>query len=836
MTEPYLSIPIDPPPIEPFEDRIDILYHELELAAKWQRPSVLLAIYSSEDVRADADIALENRLHALGQSAYHIRIKNQKSPDVSSLISELTDFDNVVFFVEGLRWEAGIDDHCTYHNLNKSREFFIENQIRVVFWLTENEAIDLAHFAPDYWSFRHRVIEFVESPKLAQIPPQGLDSAMQGKTDFTEPTEDLDAKIALRIALLADLPNDSESTSTRANLLLTLGMLHWRKGDFEKANQVLNTALDLAAGLEDARFEASCFNAIALVDTDLGRTEEAVQAFKNAISLAPEQISPWNNLGNLYRKLERNEDALAAFQKAVDQNPSDSIAWNGLANLHLALGHSDDAIYAFLKAVEFSPNYAPSWTGLGNAYMVEGLQDEALAAHLKAIEIDQQNIDSRFALGDIYKLQGKTEDASMVYRTVIEMDPENAQAWNKLGDLHYSSGAYEEAQHTYQKAVDSDQNCIPSYGNLASIYIQQGRLEEAIPLLQKGIKLSLDNADTIRLWNQLGDAYRHLDDYEHAMAAYHSADALNPEKASTLPESSSAEPDTQFIPSKDISLQPLANFKLRCMQEQTLQPEQPGPNVTCPPEDMPAMDGKASIPGRTKTIFSWLDGLASFMSTFHQPEISTATAMDPAGTGNQAGLVEVLETGSIQPDEPYPVYTEDEPVQSGEPDTTSSDETSPSLSGSPSASDLPVITEEEPSTPAEEVSPTSPVVEEENAHLWNELGRIYLNTGAFSEAIDAFKKAIELDASDGWSYNNLAALYTRQGHYEDAVPLYQKGLDNLGEPRDKALLWNRLGDAYRKLDEPRQAAAAYRKAMEIDPNNVSLLTRARLSLLGNCWA
>ena len=217
---------------------MDILFHELELATKWQRPSVLLAIYSSDYVRADADIALENRLHNLGQSAYHIKIKNQKSADVSLLISELANLSNVVFFVEGLRWGAGEDDRCTYRILNKSREFFIENQIRVVFWLTENEAIDLAHFAPDYWSFRHRVIEFVDSPKSEPDRPHVLESAWQGVGEFTDTTEDLDAKIALRMALLTDLPEGSKSTSARANLLLTLGMLHWRRGDYEKASPV----------------------------------------------------------------------------------------------------------------------------------------------------------------------------------------------------------------------------------------------------------------------------------------------------------------------------------------------------------------------------------------------------------------------------------------------------------------------------------------------------------------------------------------------------------------------------------------------------------------------
>jgi len=55
----------------------------------------------------------------------------------------------------------------------------------------------------------------------------------------------------------------------------------------------------------------------------------------------------------------------------------------------------------------------------------------------------------------------------------------------------------------------------------------------------------------------------------------------------------------------------------------------------------------------------------------------------------------------------------------------------------------------------------------------------------------------------------------------------------MNDCKDKALLWNRLGDTFRRLDEHGQAVSAYRKAIELNPENVSLLTRARLSLLGN---
>jgi hypothetical protein len=202
---------------EPFEDRIDILFRELELATKWQCPSLLLAIYSSEYVHGDAQLALENRLLDLGQKAHHIIVKSPDDADIPLLISELTDLSNAVVFVEGLRWGGGEADINAYRALNKHREFFIENRIRVVFWLTETEAIDLAHHAPDYWAFRHRVIEFVDSPRPEQIRSQALESACQGIGDFADSSEDLDAKITLRTALLTDLPDGDESTAARAN-------------------------------------------------------------------------------------------------------------------------------------------------------------------------------------------------------------------------------------------------------------------------------------------------------------------------------------------------------------------------------------------------------------------------------------------------------------------------------------------------------------------------------------------------------------------------------------------------------------------------------------------
>ncbi len=75
MTNPIIEAP---QPTASFDERIEILAKELELAVKWQRPCVLLVVYSSEYVRADVEAALENFLIDLGQKTVRLQIKNQR--------------------------------------------------------------------------------------------------------------------------------------------------------------------------------------------------------------------------------------------------------------------------------------------------------------------------------------------------------------------------------------------------------------------------------------------------------------------------------------------------------------------------------------------------------------------------------------------------------------------------------------------------------------------------------------------------------------------------------------------------------------------------------------
>jgi tetratricopeptide (TPR) repeat protein len=868
MMNTSLLVSVENTNLEPFDDRIDILFRELELATKWQRPSVLFAVYSSEYVRADADIALENRLHSLGQSAYHIKIKNQEGADVCLQISELAGLDNVVFFVEGLRWGANQAACNAYLMLNNRREFFIENKIRVVLWLTEKEAMDLAHFAPDYWCFRHRVIEFVDSPNPNQDSPDILESAWQWTGDLADSDNDLDEKIALRTALLTDLPAGNESTSARAHLLLTLGILHWRRGDHEKATHFVNTALDLAARLENDTFEALCFNALALVQTDLGRTEEAIQAYQNAINLAPEQIYPWNNLGHLHKKLGRHAEALEAFQKAIEHNATDAVSWNGLGDLYHETGRNDDAIYAYLKAIEFSPDFAPSWSGLGNSRLDEGQVDEALSAHLKAIEIDRRAVKSWLGVGNICKLRDDEDKAVKAYRAALELDPRNKQAWNELGNLFYKKGAYDDAMLSYQKSIEFNETCSQTYNNQAAIYIQKGLHKAAIPLLLRGLELSDKTADTASLWNHLGDTYRRLDDYENAMAAYRKADMLGPRTELPANVQPPATDEPQSMPIENPEQSEL-QLEFEPAREVPMPAEAPTPDLAAIPSvPIFAEDADNNSARPDHEFLDWLDGLASVLPVEQETDQGEAeeTGLDEneddyeLGSGylatpaSEQALPDALgyeysqELSTNKPENeafpglPFGELASDEsglpmgyalPSEESELFPANDDQGIPIQAGATISDEIaPLGTLDNP----EDNNENQGSIDEKNAQIWNELGNIYYNTGAFDEAMHAFEMAIQLDPSNGWSYNNLASIHFHQKRYAEAIPLYQDALQLLDNQKDKALLWNRVGDTYRRMDQPDQASAAYRKAIELNPENVSLLTRARFSLLGNLRA
>ena len=120
------------------------------------------------------------------------------------------------------------------------------------------------------------------------------------------------------------------------------------------------------------------------------------------------------------------------------------------------------------------------------------------------------------------------------------------------------------------------------------------------------------------------------------------------------------------------------------------------------------------------------------------------------------------------------------------------------------------------------------------SQTWNDLGEAFFKSGTYDKAANAFYKAIEMGPNNGWPYANLARIFVSQAQFEKAIALCQKSIQLLKDDKDKAVVWNLLGNAYRKHNDYDHAVKAYQKAVMLADDGVNLLTRARFSLLSNC--
>jgi tetratricopeptide (TPR) repeat protein len=100
--------------------------------------------------------------------------------------------------------------------------------------------------------------------------------------------------------------------------------------------------------------------------------------------------------------------------------------------------------------------------------------------------------------------------------------------------------------------------------------------------------------------------------------------------------------------------------------------------------------------------------------------------------------------------------------------------------------------------------------------FWNELGNLYLISGAYEPAIHAYARSIELDRGFGRPYSNLALAFVHTGRYQEAVDLYHRSIELLTDAKEKAVTWNRLGILYRQIKDYQGALVAYEQADKLD--------------------
>ena len=99
----------------------------------------------------------------------------------------------------------------------------------------------------------------------------------------------------------------------------------------------------------------------------LGRTEEAIASFDQALKIKPDFHFAWNNRGEVLDQLGRTEEAIASFDQALKVKPDYHSAWNNRGVTLVRLGRTEEAIASYDQALKVKPDSHEAWTNRGVA-------------------------------------------------------------------------------------------------------------------------------------------------------------------------------------------------------------------------------------------------------------------------------------------------------------------------------------------------------------------------------------------------------------------------------------------------------------------------------------
>jgi superkiller protein 3 len=299
----------------------------------------------------------------------------------------------------------------------------------------------------------------------------------------------------------------------------------------------------------------------------LGKTDEALAAFRRAAELDPRHARSIASIAVALTAQSKGVEAVAAARKAVELEPNSAEAhailgaailaqdpklWGEaiaeaqdgafknaknpeiqmiVAKIFESDGRYDQAKAAYQRALETDPGFAPGRAALITAQFRGGDLDGALANAIKLAAEAPGNGEAQLKVGEFLLRKENYLAAVAPLEKAVVLLPGSAEAHYYLGRAYQFTGKTKEALEPYHKAVElapANHDFRATYGLLLGV---NGQYEAGVTELKK-VVATPGYKDTAGYTN-LGWLYRNIDPPKtpESIAAYKKALELDPKNA-----------------------------------------------------------------------------------------------------------------------------------------------------------------------------------------------------------------------------------------------------------------------------------------------------------------
>jgi predicted CXXCH cytochrome family protein len=222
-------------------------------------------------------------------------------------------------------------------------------------------------------------------------------------------------------------------------------------GQTSRSAEVLNRAIQIAAT------DALTWYQAGMLDSELGRTAEAIAKLEKAIALDPDLPGQHTSLAGILAGAGHMDRAAAVLGQALRLDPYDATAYDLTGRVLAGKGEMPEALYHFEKATRLRPGYGPHLYDYALALARVNRFEEAQKSVEAALHADPNLAEARVLHGTLFARKRQLPEAAREYRHAVRLRPDFSQAHLDLARVLAAQGDRGGAvEHLHEAAKGRD--------------------------------------------------------------------------------------------------------------------------------------------------------------------------------------------------------------------------------------------------------------------------------------------------------------------------------------------------------------------------------------------
>ncbi len=295
---------------------------------------------------------------------------------------------------------------------------------------------------------------------------------------------------------------------------LAQAIQHHQSGELAKAKSLYSKVI------KQQKQNAQAHYLLGLLYQQQSELSKAIKSLKRALSINPNESNFINALANAMVVANDCDQLQWLIQHCSSQKIDHSAISIKLANLLVKSNRASSAITIFESLLERQQDNWNLWLEFGNCLFFSGELDKAKGCYQKVLLLVSEQVDALNNLAAIAVEQKDLNTATECIDQVLNIDPQHKIARYNLANILYQQQQWEKAKVILVALIADSSDYYDAHLLIAKVNRALGNHKAAFATYQALVEA---NVNDTRLFNDIGNSYYEIKDFENAQIYFNKA-------------------------------------------------------------------------------------------------------------------------------------------------------------------------------------------------------------------------------------------------------------------------------------------------------------------------